>query len=125
MQDQHGATAAQPNERDDDAETFDVAPVSLWLHDYSALKALFADWKAAGITDLREFLREDPDRIRACSERFRVIRVNRRTLTLFEANDLNHLVENLAGSSATTCSTRSSTSWCSCGKAAANSSVTP
>jgi hypothetical protein len=114
MHDQHGATAAQPNERDDDAETFDVAPVSLWLHDYSAVKALFADWKTAGITDLREFLREDPDRIRACSERFRVIKVNRRTLTLFEA-----------GSSATTCSTRSSTSWCNCGKAAANSSVTP
>jgi PAS domain-containing protein len=63
--------------------------------DYSALKALFADWKAAGITDLREFLREDPDRIKACSERFRVVKVNRRTLTLFEANDLTHLVENL------------------------------
>ncbi|MFZ0835853.1 MAG: sensor domain-containing diguanylate cyclase [Xanthobacteraceae bacterium] len=95
MHDQHGAAAAQPSERDDDAETFDVAPVSLWLHDYSAVKALFADWKRAGITDLREFLREDPDRIRVCSERFRVIKVNRRTLALFEANDLNHLVENL------------------------------
>jgi hypothetical protein len=62
MHDQHGATAAQPNQRDDDAQTFDVAPVSLWLHDYSAVKALFADWKAAGIADLREFLREDPSR---------------------------------------------------------------
>ena len=96
MQDKHGAKEAQPHVRDDeDSKTFDVAPVSLWLHDYSALKALFADWKAAGITDLREFLREDPDRIKACSERFRVIKVNRRTLTLFEANDLTHLVENL------------------------------
>jgi PAS domain-containing protein len=95
MHDQHGATAAQPNQRDDDAQTFDVAPVSLWLHDYSAVKALFADWKAAGIADLREFLREDPDRIKACSERFRVIKVNQRTLSLFEANDLAHLVENL------------------------------
>ena len=47
------------------------------------------------MADLRDFLREDPDRVRACSERIRVIKVNRRTLSLFEANDVAHLVENL------------------------------
>ena len=50
MHDQHGATWPQPNERDDEAQTFDVAPVSLWLHDYSAVKALFADWKGLKLT---------------------------------------------------------------------------
>jgi hypothetical protein len=86
MQEAHGATGAQPHERnEEDAQSFDLAPVALWLHDYSAVRALFGDWKAAGVTDLREFLREDPDRIKACSDRFRVIKVNRRTLALFEA----------------------------------------
>ena len=96
MQDQDAATGAQPHERDnDDAQTFDLAPVSLWLHDFSGVKTLFADWRAAGVADLGDFLREDPDRVKACSERIRVIKVNRRTLSLFEANDVAHLVENL------------------------------
>ena len=34
-------------------EMFELAPVSLWLEDYSALHALFERWRAAGITDLR------------------------------------------------------------------------
>lgn len=37
----------------DDAEMFDLAPVSLWLEDYSALKALFAQWRSDGVTNLR------------------------------------------------------------------------
>ena len=36
-----------------------------------------------------------PSRVKACSDRIRVIKVNRKTLTLFEANDLPHLVANL------------------------------
>jgi PAS domain-containing protein len=96
MQDRDAAMGAQLHERDsDDAQTFDLAPVSLWLHDFSGVKALFADWRAAGVADLRDFVREDPDRVRACSERIRIIKVNRRTLRLFEAKDLPHLVENL------------------------------
>ena len=75
MQDQDAATGAQPHDRDnDDAQTFDLAPVSLWLHDFSGVKTLFADWRAAGVADLRDFLREDPDRVKACSERIRVIK---------------------------------------------------
>ena len=44
---------------------------------------------------MRAHLAADPNRVRACSEGIRVIKVNRRTLTLFEANDLNQLVANL------------------------------
>ena len=79
----------------DDAQMFELAPVSLWLEDYSEVKALFADWRRAGVSKLREFLREDPERVKACSARIRVIKVNQRTLSLFEARDLPHLVQNL------------------------------
>ena len=35
-----------------DSAIFELAPVSLWLEDYSALKALFADWRAQGVSDV-------------------------------------------------------------------------
>jgi diguanylate cyclase (GGDEF)-like protein len=79
----------------DDAMMFEVAPVSLWLEDYSAVKATFDAWRAAGIRDLRAYLAEDPARVRTCIAGIRVVKVNRRTLTLFEADDLPHLVANL------------------------------
>ena len=79
----------------DDAEIFDLAPVSLWLEDYSGLKALFREWRDAGVVSLRDYLREDPARIKACSGRIRVVKVNAKTLALFEAVDVPQLVENL------------------------------
>jgi PAS domain-containing protein len=82
-------------ERRDDAEMFDLAPVSLWLEDYSGLKALFREWRLAGVVSLRDYLREDPARIEACSARIRVVKVNARTLALYEAADATELVENL------------------------------
>ncbi|SAL18223.1 sensor domain-containing diguanylate cyclase [Caballeronia telluris] len=80
----------------DDADMFDLAPVSLWLEDFSAVRELFESWREAGVTDLRAHLAEDPARITACSSRIRVIKVNRRTLSLFGAKDVDHLVQNLA-----------------------------
>lgn len=78
----------------DDAEMFELAPVSLWLEDYSDVRALFEEWRATGVTDIRRHLAERA-RVKACSDRIRVIKVNRRTLSLFEAEDLAHLVENI------------------------------
>jgi diguanylate cyclase (GGDEF)-like protein len=92
---QHQDDIAAPTNDRDDAEMFDLAPVSLWLEDYSGIKAQFEEWRRAGVTDLRGYLRADPDRVETCSDRLRVIKVNRKTLTLFEADDLVHLVKNL------------------------------
>ena len=74
---------------------FELAPVSLWLEDYSALKQLFDSWRAAGVTDLRAHLAEDPARVRECSAALKVLRVNRRTLELFAAADQQTLEANL------------------------------
>jgi diguanylate cyclase (GGDEF)-like protein len=79
----------------DDAEMFDLAPVSLWLEDYSGLKALFEEWRRAGVTSLGDYLRADPARFKTCSERMRVVKVNRKTLGLFEASDVPELVDNI------------------------------
>jgi diguanylate cyclase (GGDEF)-like protein len=74
---------------------FELAPVSLWLEDYAELKALFDRWRDEGVADLRAHLRVHPELVPLCSARIRVLKVNRRTLELFGARDLAHLVENL------------------------------
>ncbi|MEP7099622.1 MAG: histidine kinase, partial [Burkholderiales bacterium] len=76
-------------------EMFELAPVSLWLEDYSALHALFADWRAVGVLDLRAHLNADRARIAECSRCIKVVKVNRRTLTLLGADSTEHLVANL------------------------------
>lgn len=74
---------------------FDLAPVSLWLEDYSALHSLFEQWREAGVTDVRAHLRADPQRVAECSACIRLLTVNRRTLELFEAESLDVLRDNL------------------------------
>ncbi len=78
-----------------DALMFELAPVSLWLEDYSGVKAQLDAWRAAGIKDLRSFLMGDLDRVRTCAGLIRIIKVNRKTLTLIEATDQLHLTANL------------------------------
>src|SRR5690606_5005066 len=79
----------------DSTNVFELAPISLWLEDYSGLRKQFEEWRAQGVTDLKAFLNEDTSRLELCTRQIRVLKVNRRTLSLYEANDLDHLVANL------------------------------
>jgi diguanylate cyclase (GGDEF)-like protein len=83
------------NAATDFEEMFELAPVSLWLEDYSGLFKLFESWRAAGVTNLRSHLRADLSRVRECTQQLKVLKVNRRTLDLFEASDFGQLVANL------------------------------
>jgi diguanylate cyclase (GGDEF)-like protein len=78
-----------------ESDTFDLAPISLWLEDFSSVRALFETWRKAGITDARAYLLEDADRIRECSRLIRVLKVNRKTLSLFQAETFENLTANL------------------------------
>ncbi len=75
----------------DDASMFELAPVSLWLEDYSGLKTLFEEWRSAGVTDLRAYLNGDLDRVKLCANRLKVVKVNAKTLTLFEVANVEGL----------------------------------
>ncbi|MCX7663382.1 MAG: diguanylate cyclase [Tepidimonas fonticaldi] len=74
---------------------FELAPVSLWLEDFSALRALFERWRAEGVTDLAAHLAADPARVEQCMRSLRVLRVNQRTLAMFQAPDHATLLSNL------------------------------
>jgi diguanylate cyclase (GGDEF)-like protein len=74
---------------------FDYAPISLWEDDYSAVKAYLDELRAGGVTDLGQLLREQPQVVAEAMRRIRVLRVNRRTLELFEAGSQDELLANL------------------------------
>lgn len=79
-------THAAPIPGDLEAELFELAPVSLWLQDLSALKARLEAWRGEGMTDLRAWLRE-PAHLLAVQTLIRIERVNRHTLRLYGARD--------------------------------------
>lgn len=79
-----------------DSDIFNLAPIAMWIEDFSEVKALFDVWRAQGVTDIRAFLREDVSRVSECSRKIRVLDVNRKTLELFEADNLDHLRANTA-----------------------------
>jgi len=91
----HAATTKPLLDAGDDANMFALAPVSLWLEDYSGVKIQFESWRSRGVTSLREFLLEDVERVRACANLIRVVKVNRKTLALYEADDVFRLTANL------------------------------
>jgi diguanylate cyclase (GGDEF)-like protein len=74
---------------------FESAPISLWLEDYSALKALFDRWRAEGVVDLSAHLRQQPALLQQCSACLHVLKVNRQTLTVFAAPSQQALVARL------------------------------
>ena len=74
---------------------FELAPVSLWLEDYSGLKRLFDQWRAEGVTNLLSHLEEDPCRLRAYTASIKVVKVNQRTLDLFAAASQDELIARL------------------------------
>jgi diguanylate cyclase (GGDEF)-like protein len=78
-----------------EGDIFDLSPVALWLEDYSGVKALFDAWRRAGVTSLRDHLTGHPGRVKECASRIRLLQVNRKTLDLYAADSLAHLVANL------------------------------
>lgn len=78
-----------------ETEIFALAPIAMWIEDFSGVKEQFDLWRRDGVTDLRAFLLNDRSRVSLCSSRIRILNVNAKTLELFEARDLKHLTDNL------------------------------
>ena len=79
----------------DEASTFELAPVARWLEDLSSLKRLFTQWSREGTGSIRDRLQGSPECLMACLVSIHVRKVNRKTLALYEADDLAHLVGNI------------------------------
>ncbi|CAM5409031.1 diguanylate cyclase domain-containing protein [Eoetvoesiella caeni] len=77
------------------ADLFEVSPTSMWLEDYSGLRELFNEWRAAGVTDLRSHLLADLSRVGQCSANIKVLRVNQRALDMYAASSFEDLTSKL------------------------------
>ena len=86
---------AQLNPETDFELMFESAPISLWLEDYSGVKDLFDRWRAQGVTDLAAQVAQTPDLMQQYAACLRVLKVNRKTLTLFAASSQQELVSRL------------------------------
>ncbi len=87
--------SSSPSPDNDFEHMFDIAPVSLWLEDFSALKTLLDGWRSQGVTDVEAYVRADPARMQAYGAALKVLKVNRRTLELFAAPDQATLLASL------------------------------
>lgn len=85
---------AQDSARDA-REFFEQAPVSLWVEDFSAIKRLFDDLRALGVSDFRTFLDVHQEFVDRCLQEIRVLDVNDYTLTMFKAASRADLLERL------------------------------
>lgn len=68
-----------------DTALFDMAPVSMWLEDASALKHLMDEWRELGVVHLGDFLRSSPELVAQAWQSVVVKRVNRRAVTVSRA----------------------------------------
>jgi diguanylate cyclase (GGDEF)-like protein len=75
---------------------FAHSPVSLWVEDFSRIKALLDDVRAQGIVDFRVFTDVHPEFVERCMSEIRVLDINRQTLTLFGATDKAGLLNRLS-----------------------------
>ena len=76
-------------------DLFEYAPISLWEEDYSAVKAALDRLRAEGVTDLRAYLRDQPQVVGECMARIQVLNINRKTVELFRAGSKRELLDNL------------------------------
>ncbi|CAB1210978.1 sensor domain-containing diguanylate cyclase [Acinetobacter bouvetii] len=78
-----------------DSPFFELSPIAMWLEDYSEVKKQFDVWRQQGIQDLLSFLQQDESRILECARKIKLLKVNAKTLELFQAQDFAHLSQNL------------------------------
>ena len=74
---------------------FNLAPIAMWIEDFSEVQVLFGRWRADGVTDIREYLGNDVSRVIDCSKRIQILDVNSQTLQLFEAADVDDIRANV------------------------------
>ncbi|TCB78952.1 diguanylate cyclase [Acinetobacter sp. ANC 3781] len=78
-----------------DSPFFELSPIAMWLEDFSEVKKQFDLWRSQGVEDLLGFLQQDESRILECARKIKLLKVNSKTLELYQAKDFEHLYQNL------------------------------
>lgn len=63
-------------------ELFEFSPVSLWLEDFSGVKAAIGALQAQGVNDVEAYCKAHPELMQSCVEQVKIIKVNQACLAL-------------------------------------------
>lgn len=74
---------------------FENSPISLWVLDFSRLKACMDELQASGVTDFRTYLLEHPEVVRHCMPLVKVLDVNQRAVQMYKASSKEKLLGSL------------------------------
>ncbi|TAG70993.1 MAG: PAS domain-containing protein, partial [Burkholderiales bacterium] len=78
------------------AGLFQYSPISLWVNDFSEIRAMLENLRAQGIDDFRTFMNVHPDFVQQCIAALRTVDVNAQTLTMFGAKTKEDLLSRLS-----------------------------
>ena len=73
---------------------FQESPVPLWLEDFSDIKDFLDELKANGIDDVEKYFKEQPEAIKMCLDRLKVIDVNKATVRMYQAKNKFEIIQN-------------------------------
>ncbi len=74
---------------------FEDSPISLWEADMSEVKTFFDSRSRSGVEDFAAYLANHPEDVAACAAMVKVIAVNRATLALYKAHNVDAFVSGL------------------------------
>jgi PAS domain S-box-containing protein len=71
---------------------FDQSPVSLWVEDFSEIKAYLDGLKNEGVTDVHAYFKTYPDKFHECVSLLKVKDINQATLNIFGAKSKEEML---------------------------------
>jgi diguanylate cyclase (GGDEF)-like protein/PAS domain S-box-containing protein len=71
---------------------FEDSPVSLWEEDFSKVKKYLDDLKESGVTNIVQFFKEHPEKLKECIRTIKIIDVNKAALKLVKAESKKDLI---------------------------------
>lgn len=77
-------------------DIFETAGVSVWVEDFTAVKAALDELHTQGVQDLRAYFAENPDFVRGAIDMVRIVDVNSESLHLFGAQHKEDLLHSLS-----------------------------
>ena len=74
-------------------EIFDESPAGIWETDYSAVKRMLDDLVAGGVTDIRQYFHDNPDKLNEAYDLAPVVDISRATCEMYGAPNKQALID--------------------------------
>ncbi|RLC58301.1 MAG: hypothetical protein DRH89_01435 [Candidatus Cloacimonadota bacterium] len=75
---------------------FNSTPISIWEEDFSEVYDYIQLLKEKGIKDFNKYFDDNPDDVKLCSEKAKILDVNNTTLSMFNAKSKSEILNSLA-----------------------------